>query len=122
MYTLKYIHFLLFVVLLFGCSDEIETHFSTQLKKYHSNDNVIFINTSRNPFNLLNKDSMLFKSACGIKRHTRSGDDYFSIEKDVSIIRKTKRKHLFKRSDKTRKTNCTPEKSPCFNYNLTNEH
>ena len=38
------------------------------------------------------------------------------------IIRKTKRKHLFKRSDKTRKTNCTPEKSPCFNYNLTNEH
>ena len=84
MYTLKYIHFLLFVVLLFGCSDEIETHFSTQLKKYHSNDNVIFINTSRNPFNLLNKDSMLFKSACGIKRHPRSGDDYFSIEKDVS--------------------------------------
>lgn len=39
-----------------------------------------------------------------------------------NIIRKTKRKHLFKRSDKTRKTNCTPEKSPCFNYNLTNEH
>ena len=30
----------------------------------------------------------------------------------ASIIRKTKRKRIFKRSDKTRKTKCTPEKSP----------
>lgn len=38
------------------------------------------------------------------------------------IIRKTKRNPLFKRSDKTRKTKCTLEKNPYFNYNLTNKH
>ena len=39
-----------------------------------------------------------------------------------NIIRKTKRNPLFKRSDKTRKTKCTLEKNPYFNYNLTNKH
>ena len=33
---------------------------------------------------------------------------------EQSIIRKTKRNHLFKRSDKTRKTKCTFEESPFF--------
>lgn len=40
--------------------------------------------------------------------------DYFRMvgRKDSLIIRKTKRNPLFKRSDKTRKTKCTPEKAP----------
>ena len=41
---------------------------------------------------------------------------YSSLTKKnlVFIIRKTKRKHVFKRSDKTRKTKCTLGKSPFF--------
>lgn len=35
-------------------------------------------------------------------------------KKEGFIIRKTKRNHLFKRSDKTRKTKCTFEESPFF--------
>ena len=39
---------------------------------------------------------------------------YNKNKQGVTIIRKTKRNPIFKRSDKTRKTKCTLEKCPFF--------
>ena len=79
-----YLILLLFTVSLNSCSDEIEDNLSALPTKFHHpEDCVVPINTSRNQFNLLDKDSALFSSG-RTKIITRSADDYFVVEKDVS--------------------------------------
>lgn len=75
----------LMIVLLISCSDETENLLETVPTKFHHPDDyVVSINTSRNAFNLLGKDSTLFNRDNGIWRATRSTDDYFTVEKDIS--------------------------------------
>lgn len=81
----KYYFCFLFIAFLTSCTNDNEEYLETALTKYHHPDDyVVSISTSRNPFNLLDKDSTLFKNGSGLRRFTRSADDYFSVEKDVS--------------------------------------
>lgn len=73
------------LVVLIGCSGETGIYpDATSVKFHHPNDYVVHINTSRNSFNILEKDADLFNYDNVVKRGTRSSDDYFTVEKDVS--------------------------------------
>lgn len=85
MRCLKHLLFFLFIVSLTSCTDKAEDYLEiAPIKLHHPDDYVVSINTSRNPFNLLDEDSTLFNCGNGIRRSTRSSDDYFTVEKDVS--------------------------------------
>jgi putative hemolysin len=81
---LEYSLSFLLIALLASCSNEVDGLLeTTSVKFHHPDDYVVSINTSRHPFNLLDEDSALFN--CGnVVGGTRSADDYFTVEKDVS--------------------------------------
>lgn len=82
----KYLFFsFLFIFPFTSCTDETENYLElVPIKYHHPDDYVVSISTSRNPFNLLDEDSTLFNYSNGLKSVTRSVDDYFTVEKDVS--------------------------------------
>lgn len=85
MHFLEYLFIFLSLILLNSCSDKAERLLEMTATKYHHpEDYAISINTNRSPFNLLDKDSMLFDYKNFMRRSTRSMDDYFTVEKDVS--------------------------------------
>ena len=82
---LKIILSFLFITTFSSCIDETEYDLKpTQVELHHPDDYVISINTSRNHYNLLDKDSTLFTSGSNAGILTRSTGDYFTVEKDVS--------------------------------------
>ncbi len=81
----NYLFSFLLLVPLISCTDETENYLVTApIKYHHPDDYVVSISTSRNPFNLLDEDSTLFNGSNGLRGITRSIDDYFTVEKDVS--------------------------------------
>ena len=85
MHLYKYLLSFLFIAPLSSCTEESDGQLETSpVKFHHPDDYVVSISTSRNPFNLLDEDSTLFSCGNGVWRSTRSGDDYFTVEKDVS--------------------------------------
>ena len=81
----KYLLSFLFIAPLSSCTEESDGQLETSpVKFHHPDDYVVSISTSRNAFNLLDEDSTLFSCGNGVWRSTRSGDDYFTVEKDVS--------------------------------------
>lgn len=81
----EYLHSFLLIALLTSCSDGIEELLEiTPAKFHHPDDYVVSINTNRSPFNLLDKDSTLFNCGNIVGRGTRSADNDFTVEKDVS--------------------------------------
>lgn len=74
----------LLITFLASCSNEVDGLLkTTSVTFHHPDDYVVSINTSRHSFNLLDEDSALFN--CGnVVRGTRSADDYFTVEKDIS--------------------------------------
>jgi len=81
----NYLFSFLLLVPLDSCTDETENYLVTApIKYHHPDDYVVSISTSRNPFNLLDEDSTLFNGSNGLRGITRSIDDYFTVEKDVS--------------------------------------
>ena len=81
---LEYSLSFLLIALLASCSNEVDGLLEiTSVKFHHPDDYVVSINTSRHPFNLLDEDSALF-NCVNVVGGTRSADDYFTVEKDVS--------------------------------------
>ena len=80
-----YIPALVLLISLSSCTNETDCLVETnETPLHHPEDHVVLINTSRNPYNLVNKDSALFSGVMGRWSLTRSSDDYFTVEKDVS--------------------------------------
>ena len=67
-----------------SCTEGDEEILKTSSAKLHPDDYVISINTSRNPFNLIDEDSALFTCHKEAMLGTRASSDYFTVEKDVS--------------------------------------